>query len=203
MSVLLVLLLEAVKLTTYKYLIKVYSNKNSERWWECIHMQRTEIWKYSIQTLPIVLYNKHGSNNYNKWHGSTGTQERQAPEIMTLFTSGIHYTQANRTFSPGRPSDRSTTAYFPLIFQPGSSLSNRSAMASPLSPSPTTTSLLIVRRLQIFGAPAALAIGPIEMSNGMLAGAAQSYVSFLWFRSPLKYTRSERDRWRKRSGASL
>lgn len=46
MSVLLVLLLEAVKLTTYtyKYLIKVYSNKNSERWWECIHMQRTEIW---------------------------------------------------------------------------------------------------------------------------------------------------------------
>jgi hypothetical protein len=66
--------------------------------------------------------------------------------------------------------------YLPLIFQPGSSLSSFSANAS-LS-SPTTTSLLIVRSEHTFGAPAALAIGPIATSKGVDAGAAQSYVSF-------------------------
>jgi len=49
-----------------------------------------------------------------------------------------------------------------------------SATSSPLSPSPTTTSLLIVLRLQTFGAPEALAIGPMATSKGVLAGAAQS-----------------------------
>ena len=64
--------------------------------------------------------------------------------------------------------------YFPLIFHPGSSLSNLSAISSPLSPSPTTTSLLTVLNEQILGAPAALAIGPIATGNGVLAGAWQS-----------------------------
>ena len=103
------------------------------------------------------------------------------------------YVQAKLTFSPGRPSERSTTAYnpvkiidnltagldivltyFPLIFQPGSSLSSLSAISSPLSPRPTTTSLLIVLKLATTGAPEELAMGPIAVSNGVLAGAAQS-----------------------------
>ena len=64
--------------------------------------------------------------------------------------------------------------YLPLIFQPGSALSSFSAISSPFGPKPTTTSLLMVLRLAILGAPAELAIGPIAMSNGVLAGAAQS-----------------------------
>ena len=67
--------------------------------------------------------------------------------------------------------------YFPLIFHPGSSASNLFAVSSPLSPSPTTTSLLIVLSEHIFGAPTLLAMGPIATSNGVLAGAVQSYVN--------------------------
>ena len=84
--------------------------------------------------------------------------------------------------------------YFPLIFHPGSALSRRSAVSSPSGPRPTTTSLLMVLKLAITGAPAELAIGPIATSNGVLAGAAQSYVNFRWFRSPLKNARSDRDK---------
>jgi hypothetical protein len=43
--------------------------------------------------------------------------------------------------------------------------------------SPTTTSLLIVLREHILGAPALLAMGPIASLKGVLAGAAQSYVN--------------------------
>jgi len=112
--------------------------------------------------------------------------------IILIYASN-EYDQAKRTFSPGRPSERRTTAYkpvkiidsltaglaiiltyFPLIFQPGSSLSSLSAISSPWSPRPTTTSLLIVLKLAITGAPEELAMGPIAASNGVLAGAAQS-----------------------------
>src|SRR5258706_7361763 len=82
---------------------------------------------------------------------------------------------AKRTFSPGRPSERRTTAYFPEIFHPGSFSSNSSAIL--FSWNPTTTSLLIVLKLATGGAPAKLAIGPIATSNGVAAGAAQSYVN--------------------------
>ena len=103
----------------------------------------------------------------------------------------VHYDKSNI----------SKRTYFPLIFHPGSSLSSLSAIS--LLGSPTTTSLLTVRREQTLGAPGALAIGPMASSNGVAAGAAQSYVSFRWFKSPLKMTRSERERCKKRSGASV
>ncbi len=53
---------------------------------------------------------------------------------------------------------------------------------------PTTTSLLIVLRLATGGAPSSLASGPIAISNGVSLGAWQSYVNFLWFKSPLNMT---------------
>ena len=61
----------------------------------------------------------------------------------------------------------------------------------------------MVRNEHTRGAPAKSAIGPIATSNGVLAGAAQSYANLRWFRSPLNTTRSERDRCRNRSGASV
>lgn len=78
-----------------------------------------------------------------------------------------------------RPNGRNSKVltYFPLIFQPGSSLSSFSASSSPSGPRPTTTSLLIVRMLQTRGAPAADAMGPIATSKSVEGGAAQSYVS--------------------------
>ena len=133
---------------------------------------------------------RHKAGSHHTTH-STENVERTT-------RSGSSYVKM--TFSPGRPSERRTTAcqnrrrqrpqkpnqeemgdggrtYLPLIFQPSSSLSRRSASSSPSGPRPTTTSLLMVRILQIFGAPAAEAMGPIAISNSVEGGAAQSYVN--------------------------
>lgn len=120
----------------------------------------------------------------------------------TLGKENYGLTKKNNVFHVPPRQLESELTYFPLIFHPGSASSNCSATSSPSSPNPTTTSLLIVLKLATLGAPAELAMGPMATSNGVLAGAAQSYVNLRWLRSPLKKTRSERDRWRKRSGAS-
>jgi hypothetical protein len=85
----------------------MYSNKNSDIVRMHTYVENGDL-VVVIQTLPIVLYDKHESNS--KRQGSSWHMSETSTRVNDTFTSEIHFAQANRTFSPGRPSDRRTTA---------------------------------------------------------------------------------------------
>lgn len=127
-------------------------------------------WRCSIHVCTL------GWNGGERGVSSSASKSLSEPDFLTRpalgeRNNGLFIQLANMPLGRRFRERGGGLTYFPLIFQPGSSLSSFSAISSPLSPSPTTTSLLTVLNEQILGAPAALAIGPIATGNGVLAGA--------------------------------
>src|ERR1700731_3475666 len=101
------------------------------------------------------------SSNIHMYHDERWTRQYKTAPAYAERTSVSRSTFGQQAHCLCRKTSLSRKAteiaaahtYFPLAFQPGSALSNVPAISLPWSPSPTTTSLLIVLKLHTLGAP--------------------------------------------------